>query len=70
MQQNLKEVPSQTARLWDTTTGETRVDFRGHEHVVEAAIFAPANAVASIRELAGLVGSLSHSHEAPPECVN
>jgi hypothetical protein len=31
------------------------MDLRGHEHVVEVAVFAPANAGAAIRELAGLV---------------
>ena len=45
----------QSARLWDTTSGETRVDLRGHEHVIEVAIFAPSAAHAAIRELAGIV---------------
>ena len=45
----------QTARIWDVTTGETKLELRGHEHRLEAAIFAPANATTSIRELAGLV---------------
>lgn len=45
----------QTARVWDVTTGENKMDLRGHEHVVEVAVFAPAIAGAAIRELAGLV---------------
>ena len=31
------------------------MELRGHEHVVEVAIFAPANAAVPIRELAGVV---------------
>lgn len=44
-----------TARLWDLNSGESKVEFRGHEHVVEVAIFAPPEATPVIRELAGLV---------------
>lgn len=31
----------QTARVWDIQKGETKMDFRGHDHVVECAIFLP-----------------------------
>lgn len=31
----------QTARIWDIQKGETKMDFRGHDHVVECAIFLP-----------------------------
>lgn len=31
----------QTARIWDVQKGETKMDFRGHDHVVECAIFLP-----------------------------
>ena len=45
----------QSARLWDVASSETRIDLRGHEHVIEIAIFAPTAAHAAIRELAGIV---------------
>ncbi|WVF69212.1 nuclear distribution protein PAC1 [Kwoniella sp. CBS 6097] len=44
----------QTSRIWDFATGETKMELRGHEHVLECAVFAPVNAYAAIRELAGL----------------
>lgn len=44
----------QTARVWDFATGETKSELRGHEHVVECAVFAPANSYAAIRELTGI----------------
>ncbi len=50
-------LPSQTARVWDATTGETKTDLRGHEHVVETAEFAPIVSYAAIRELTGLTVS-------------
>lgn len=40
--------------MWDAQSGETKAELRGHEHVVEVAIFAPASAHAAIRELAGI----------------
>ncbi|OXG81983.1 nuclear distribution protein PAC1, partial [Cryptococcus neoformans MW-RSA36] len=43
-----------TSRVWDFSTGETKMELRGHEHVVECAVFAPLNAYPAIRELAGL----------------
>ncbi|KAE8538749.1 nuclear distribution protein PAC1 [Cryptococcus gattii VGV] len=43
-----------TSRVWDFSTGETKMELRGHEHVVECAVFAPVNAYPAIRELAGL----------------
>lgn len=48
----------QTSRVWDFSTGETKMELRGHEHVVECAVFAPLNAYPAIRELAGLKVSL------------
>ncbi|KAK4684340.1 platelet-activating factor acetylhydrolase IB subunit alpha, partial [Tremellales sp. Uapishka_1] len=44
----------QTSRIWDFTNGETKIELRGHDHVVECAVFAPVNAYTSIRELGGL----------------
>ena len=44
----------QTARLWDPLTGEMKMEFRGHDHIIEIAVFAPAVAYPAIRELAGL----------------
>lgn len=43
----------QTARLWDVQTGESKMEFRGHEHVLECAIFAPINSYQYIQELIG-----------------
>jgi hypothetical protein len=40
-------------------TGESKMELRGHEHVVEVITWAPVAAYAAIRELGGLpVGSL------------
>ncbi|KAJ2511322.1 Lissencephaly-1, partial [Coemansia sp. RSA 1939] len=44
----------QSVRLWDAATGECKADLRGHGNVVEIAKFAPANAYAALRRLAGL----------------
>lgn len=44
----------QTARVWDFASGDTKAELRGHEHVVECAVFAPANSYAAIRELTGI----------------
>ncbi|KAI0628877.1 dynein regulator [Trametes polyzona] len=43
-----------TARVIETATGASKAEFRGHDNVVENAIFAPRNAVPSISELVGL----------------
>ncbi|KAG1441683.1 hypothetical protein G6F56_011369 [Rhizopus delemar] len=43
----------QTARLWDIQTGESKMEFRGHEHVLECAIFAPIDSYPFIQELIG-----------------
>lgn len=51
----------QTSRIWDTQSGETKTELRGHSHVVEVAIFAPVAAYASIRELAGITVSFCSS---------
>ncbi|KAI5120481.1 hypothetical protein M0805_006501 [Coniferiporia weirii] len=48
-----------TARIWDFQTGETKAELRGHENVVEAIVFAPANAYPAIRELGGIVADRS-----------
>jgi len=47
----------QTARLWDPLTGEMKMEFRGHDHNIEIAVFAPTVAYPAIRELAGLPAS-------------
>ncbi|KAG8921511.1 protein with putative role during mitosis [Tulasnella sp. 417] len=52
-----------TARIWDAQTGEVKMDFLGHENVVEVAIFAPIAAYPHIRELAGL--STTDRNKAP-----
>jgi hypothetical protein len=42
------------------------MELRGHEHVVECAVFAPVSAYSSIKELAGLTVSRlrrRHSHD-------
>ncbi|KAI8318458.1 lissencephaly-1 [Martensiomyces pterosporus] len=57
----------QSVRLWDAATGECKADMRGHENVVEVAKFAPVNAYACLRRLAGLP-PLKHS--APTAAVN
>lgn len=44
----------QTARTWDPTTGDSKNELRGHEHVVEVAVFAPVTAYSALFELAGL----------------
>lgn len=54
----------QTARIWDGQSGETKVELRGHEHVVEVAVFAPVAAYPAIRELGGLTVSA-----ATPSCL-
>ncbi|KAI9189638.1 Lissencephaly-1 [Blastocladiella emersonii ATCC 22665] len=41
----------QTARVWDLATGETKVEMRGHEHVLECVAFVPVAAYPFIREL-------------------
>ncbi|KAI0065041.1 dynein regulator [Artomyces pyxidatus] len=42
-----------TARVVELATGTTKAEMRGHDNVVEAAIFVPRNAVPAIRELIG-----------------
>lgn len=44
----------QTARVWDVGTGETKVELRGHEHVVETAVFAPVASYPALFELSGI----------------
>ncbi|TFY53007.1 hypothetical protein EVG20_g10307 [Dentipellis fragilis] len=44
----------QTARIWDPLTGESKMELRGHDHVVEVVVFAPTAAYKAIRVLAGL----------------
>jgi platelet-activating factor acetylhydrolase IB subunit alpha len=46
--------PLQTARVWDVASGETKSELRGHEHVVEAAVFAPLAAYPALLELSGV----------------
>ncbi|QRW17304.1 nuclear distribution protein PAC1 [Rhizoctonia solani] len=45
-----------TARVWDTSTAENKMEMRGHENVVEAVVFAPVVAYAAIQELASIEG--------------
>jgi platelet-activating factor acetylhydrolase IB subunit alpha len=40
------------------STGETKTELRGHEHVVECAAFAPVASYPMIRELAGIAVSI------------
>ncbi|GAA5979166.1 hypothetical protein JCM11641_008447 [Rhodosporidiobolus odoratus] len=53
----------QTSRVWDTSKGETKVELRGHEHVIEVAVFAPIAAYPAIRELAGIAAPSGRSEE-------
>lgn len=50
----------ETSRVWDSASGETKMELRGHEHVVECAVFAPVVSYAAIRELTGLAVSPFH----------
>lgn len=43
-----------TAKIVDTTSGDVKTEFRGHDNVVEAAQLCPPHAVAAIRELVAL----------------
>jgi platelet-activating factor acetylhydrolase IB subunit alpha len=56
-----EDAPSQTARVWDAATGETKTELRGHDHVVETAEFAPVNSYAAIRELTGFTVGLARA---------
>ncbi|KZV69612.1 nuclear distribution protein PAC1 [Peniophora sp. CONT] len=42
-----------TARVVEVGSGTTKAELRGHENVVEAAVFVPRAAVAALRELTG-----------------
>jgi len=44
----------QVPRLWDTSSGETKSTFLGHDHVVECVTFAPATSYSHLAVLAGL----------------
>ncbi|KII89078.1 hypothetical protein PLICRDRAFT_53558 [Plicaturopsis crispa FD-325 SS-3] len=44
----------QTARIWNPLSGESKIELRGHENVVEVIAFAPIASYAAIRELAGI----------------
>ncbi|KAI0703560.1 miller-Dieker lissencephaly protein [Cytidiella melzeri] len=50
-----------TARLIDPSTGETKIEFRGHDNAVEVVVFAPVYAYPAIRELAGLTNVDKHT---------
>ncbi len=45
----------QMVRVWDiSSSGETKVvELRGHDHVVECAIFVPTTAYTTLKELVG-----------------
>jgi len=49
-----EKLTMQTSRIWDFASGETKMELRGHDHVVECAVFAPIIAYPAIRELAGI----------------
>lgn len=49
----------QTARIWDYQSGDTKIELRGHENVIETIVFAPANSYPAIRELGGIVADRS-----------
>jgi platelet-activating factor acetylhydrolase IB subunit alpha len=44
----------QTGRIWDLTSGECKMELRGHEHVVECIAFAPTTAYPFIYEMLGI----------------
>ncbi|EIM90085.1 dynein regulator [Stereum hirsutum FP-91666 SS1] len=44
-----------TAKVIDAETGSTRAEFRGHDHVVEIAMFVPPGTVPAIKELVAQV---------------
>jgi len=44
----------QIARLWDLSSGDTKITFMGHDHVIECCAFAPASAYPCLSVLAGL----------------
>ncbi|KAI0811223.1 nuclear distribution protein PAC1 [Irpex lacteus] len=50
-----------TARLIDPSSGETKMEFRGHDNAVEVVVFAPVYAYPAIRELAGLTNVDKHT---------
>jgi hypothetical protein len=52
----------QTCRIWDAQTGECKSELRGHEHIIEVAVFAPIYAYAAIRELAGVTVRICVDH--------
>lgn len=54
----IRLVSLQTSRIWDGQTGETKSEFRGHDNVVEVAVFAPVASYPALRELAGIAVSL------------
>lgn len=45
---------TQTARIWDLKTGESKVELRGHENYLEVVVFAPVVSYQSISELSGI----------------
>ncbi|OBZ65764.1 Nuclear distribution protein PAC1 [Grifola frondosa] len=56
----------QTARITDPLTGELKMELRGHDHTIEAVVFAPVSAYAAIRELAAIpVSSGRPAHPLP-----
>lgn len=44
----------QSARLWDASSGENKIVFMGHEHVVECVAIAPPASYSHLATLAGL----------------
>jgi len=52
-----------SAAVLKTASGEKEMDFRGHENVVEIAIFAPSRVYPAFRQLGGLPASTSKEKE-------
>ena len=50
----------QTARLVELDSGTTKPELRGHDNVVESAVFIPISCIPAIRELLGQKVLLCH----------
>ncbi|KAI8637199.1 Lissencephaly-1-like protein B [Parasitella parasitica] len=59
----------QTARVWDIQKGETKMEFRGHEHVVECAIFLPVISYPFVWEWLELNVKLSKDQAMPGQYI-
>ncbi|CEI91462.1 Putative Nuclear distribution protein PAC1 [Rhizopus microsporus] len=59
----------QTARVWDIQKGESKMEFRGHEHVVECVIFLPVVAYPFIAEWLENSIKLNKEHAVPGQFI-